>query len=72
MFKRVHSARGPVARVAERLIEVLEGRTMFNANYFPLASGDFLQDWTNTGLITANDTWTNVPAFSETTRARPP
>lgn len=31
------------------------------APYFPLASGDFGQDWSNTGLITANDNWSNVP-----------
>ncbi|MDB5695138.1 MAG: hypothetical protein JWN21_681, partial [Sphingomonas bacterium] len=29
--------------------------------YFSLASGDFSQDWSNTGLITANDDWSGVP-----------
>jgi hypothetical protein len=28
-----------------------------------LASGDFLQDWTDTGLITANDDWSGVPSI---------
>jgi uncharacterized protein len=31
------------------------------AAYFPLASGSFSQDWSNTGLITANDDWSGVP-----------
>ncbi len=31
--------------------------------YHSLASGDLLQDWTNTGLITANDNWANVPSI---------
>ncbi len=29
--------------------------------YYSLASGSFTQNWTNTGLITANDDWSNVP-----------
>ena len=30
-------------------------------NYYSLASGSFTQDWTNAGLITANDDWSGVP-----------
>ncbi|HYI38892.1 MAG TPA: Calx-beta domain-containing protein, partial [Allosphingosinicella sp.] len=29
--------------------------------YYSLASGSFTQDWSNTGLITANDDWSGVP-----------
>jgi uncharacterized protein len=31
------------------------------AAYFPLATGPFSQDWSNTGLITTNDDWSGVP-----------
>ncbi|WP_053076556.1 ExeM/NucH family extracellular endonuclease [Caenimonas sp. SL110] len=34
-----------------------------SADYFDLASGNFSQDWTNAGLITANDSWTGVPSI---------
>jgi hypothetical protein len=34
-----------------------------SATYFNLADGDFSQDWSNTGLITANDDWSNVPSL---------
>lgn len=31
--------------------------------YFDLSSGDFVQDWSDTGLITTNDDWNNVPSI---------
>jgi predicted extracellular nuclease len=31
--------------------------------YFSLASGSLVQDWSNTGLITANDSWIGVPSI---------
>jgi hypothetical protein len=31
------------------------------AGYFALASGNFSQNWSNTGLITTNDDWSGVP-----------
>jgi uncharacterized protein len=31
--------------------------------YHNLSSGPFTQNWTNTGLITANDNWTGVPSI---------
>src|SRR5262245_30447488 len=31
--------------------------------YFNLAGGNLSQNWTNTGLITTNDDWSNVPGF---------
>ena len=31
--------------------------------YFNLAAGNLTQDWSNTGLITADDNWANVPSF---------
>ncbi|GJD95951.1 ExeM/NucH family extracellular endonuclease [Methylobacterium iners] len=31
--------------------------------YHRLATGDFTQDWSDTGLITRNDDWTGVPAI---------
>jgi predicted extracellular nuclease len=33
------------------------------ATYFSLASGNFSQSWSNTGLITANDDWSGVPSI---------
>ena len=33
-------------------------------NYHALGGGDFLQDWSNTGLITANDIWSGVPSIT--------
>ena len=34
-----------------------------SATYFNLAGGNFFQDWSNAGLITTNDDWTNVPSI---------
>lgn len=34
-----------------------------NSNYFSLASGNFTQDWSDAGLITANDDWSLVPSI---------
>jgi Ca2+-binding RTX toxin-like protein len=31
--------------------------------YFSLKGGNFLQDWSNTGQITGNDDWANVPSI---------
>jgi hypothetical protein len=31
--------------------------------YFKLASSDFVQDWSNAGVITSNDDWANVPGI---------
>ncbi len=31
--------------------------------YYSLASGNFSQDWSNTGQITANDDWSGVPSI---------
>jgi predicted extracellular nuclease/2',3'-cyclic-nucleotide 2'-phosphodiesterase (5'-nucleotidase family) len=31
--------------------------------YFNLAGGNLVQDWSNAGLITTNDDWSNVPSF---------
>ena len=33
------------------------------AEYFSLASGEFKQDWSNTGLITVNDDWSGVQSI---------
>jgi len=33
------------------------------ATYFDLAGGDFVQDWSNTGLISTNDDWSSVPSI---------
>ncbi len=53
-----------VCRVLQAdLIESLEGRVVFNTTPFSLATGNFTQDWTNTGLITTNDNWANVPSI---------
>jgi len=34
-----------------------------DATYFPLASGSFSQNWSNTGQITVNDDWSGVPSI---------
>lgn len=34
-----------------------------DATYYPLANGSFSQDWSNTGLITADDNWSGVPSI---------
>ena len=34
-----------------------------DATYHSLQGADFQQDWTNTGLLTANDSWTGVPSI---------
>ena len=34
-----------------------------STTYHVLAASDFLQDWSNTGLITANDNWYGVPSI---------
>ena len=31
--------------------------------YFNLAGGNLVQDWSDGGLITTNDDWSNVPSF---------
>jgi uncharacterized protein len=34
-----------------------------SGTYHKLGDGDFLQDWSNTGLITSNDNWDGVPSI---------
>lgn len=51
----------PVTR--RGLFEQLERREVMDATYHSLASGNFSQDWTNTGLITTNDNWSGVPSI---------
>src|SRR5262245_22899645 len=46
-----------------RAMEALEQRIQFDATYANLAAQPLVQDWTTTDLITANDTWTNVPSI---------
>lgn len=41
---------------------IYAGTAGANATAHVLASGDYTQDWTNTGLITTNDDWSGVPA----------
>ena len=40
--------------------------------YFNLASGSLTQDWSNTGLITANDNWSGVPSIEALSRPTSP
>ena len=50
-------------------VEQLETRDVPNATYFPLSqnpiavNGGLFQDWTNVGLITANNNWAGVPSI---------
>lgn len=37
--------------------------TVLNNSYFDLSTGNFSQDWTNAGLITVNDNWSDVPGI---------
>lgn len=41
---------------------IYAGAAAANATPHVLASGDYVQDWTNTGLITTSDDWSGVPA----------
>jgi hypothetical protein len=45
------------------LCEGLEPRMVFDASYHLLSGGGFLQDWTNTSLITVDDQWASVPSI---------
>src|SRR5688572_5671317 len=49
-------------RILKR-IERLEDRRVMDGTYHSLASSVFSQDWSNTGLITANDNWSGVPSI---------
>ncbi len=55
---------GSSSAARPRGVEMLEGRTLYNATYFSLAGGDFSQDWnsSDTLMTTAND-WSNVPSI---------
>jgi hypothetical protein len=51
-------------RLALPLVVVaLAGASRADMTPFVLASADFSQDWSNTGLITANDDWSAVPSI---------
>lgn len=39
------------------------GAAFADLNYWDLSSSNFSQDWSNTGLITANDDWSGVPSI---------
>lgn len=59
------AARGP-RRLSVRpvsSVESLERRVVLDATYHPLASGSFVQNWSNTGLITTADDWSGVPSI---------
>lgn len=45
------------------MCEGLEPRMVFDASYHLLSGGAFLQDWTNSSLITVNDQWASVPSI---------
>jgi len=70
---------GSVALGGDWLLEVATGqieatlpfqssvRDLYNAvldgTYHPLATSNFSQNWTNPGLITANDNWSSIPSL---------
>ena len=61
---RRQESRKRLATVQRRaLCEGLEPRTVFDASYHLLSGGAFLQDWTNSSLITVNDQWASVPSI---------
>jgi len=45
------------------LCEGLEPRMVFDASYHLLSGGAFLQDWTDSSLITVDDQWSSVPSI---------
>ncbi len=47
----------------KQLVEQLEERRVLDASYFDLSAGSLTQDWSNAGLITANDDWLGVPSI---------
>src|SRR5262245_58354428 len=65
MWSRLRRVAGKKsARLPIRLwIEALEDRVVPDAAYHNLAGGNFSQDWADSGLITTNDIWDNVPSI---------
>lgn len=71
MFTNLTNWLRPANRARRRLnaisrsIEALEDRTVLNSTYYQLATtaGTMSQDWTNAGLITNNNDWSNVPSI---------
>jgi len=55
----------PPSQIAKRKLnlETLESRDVPNATAHSLAGSNFSQDWSNTGLITTNNDWSNVPSI---------
>jgi hypothetical protein len=41
----------------------ISGAAIMSKVYFNLAGGNLSQNWSNTGLITGSDDWSNVPSF---------
>src|SRR5687767_6057483 len=56
--------RGVTTSAPSRAIEPLEGRVMFDATYHPLATSNFVQDWSGTAAAIASlDDWSGVPSI---------
>lgn len=50
----------PGATLERGKIVSASGSAVANQNYFDLSAGNFTQNWSNAGLITANDDWSGV------------
>lgn len=63
--RRLHSTPGgrPIRRRPVRLaVEWLEDRLTPDTTFHSLINGAFVQDWSNTGQLDANDDWASVPS----------
>ena len=63
MHRQCRLRRGVGSRRSGLLVQALERRVVLDSSYFPLSTGDLLQNWENTSLISANDDWSGVPSI---------
>ena len=56
-------SRRRIDRALISALEPLEKRIQMDATYKLLTAGALTQDWSNTGLISANDNWSGVPSI---------
>ena len=64
-FKRRHTNRRAASWIIALAVcgWLLSHSVYADVTGFNLASGNFSQNWTNIGLITANDNWSGVPSI---------
>ncbi|RLS71631.1 MAG: hypothetical protein DWI00_13105, partial [Planctomycetota bacterium] len=65
LFSKKSNHRAKLSRATSQResSEQLEARILLSAVYHSLATSNFSQDWTNTGLITTSNDWSGVPSI---------